>query len=105
MFAIAYDFDTEKLKENYHLDSYNNAYADVRKFMEGKGFAAKQGSVLYGNETVTMVTAVLAVSELSTKFPWVLPSLKDIRILRILDSDDLMPAIQSGASKAEAVQP
>jgi virulence-associated protein VapD len=104
MFAIAYDFDTEKLKEHY-TSSYNNAYGDVRKFMETKGFTAKQGSVLYGDDTVTMVSAVLAVSGLSTKFPWVLPSLKDIRILRILDSDDLMPAIQSGASKAESVLP
>ena len=104
MFAIAYDFDTEKLKEHYHLSSYNNAYSDVRKFMELKGFSSKQGSVLYGDETVTMVTAVLAVSELSSKYSWVLPSLKDIRILRILDSDDLMPAIQSGASKDEFAQ-
>ena len=61
MFAIAYDFDTKMLKKHYHVDSYNNAYADFRRFMEPHGFKTQQGSVLYGDDTVTAVTATLAV--------------------------------------------
>lgn len=107
MFAIAYDFDTDKLKQHYHNPSYNNAYSDFKKFMENHGFEPQQGSVLYGNETVTAVTATLAIVAASSAFPWLLPSVIDIRILRLLDKDDLMPAVQSCAvvhkSAAKAV--
>jgi virulence-associated protein VapD len=105
MFAIAYDLDTESLKQHYHNPSYNNAYAEFRTFMELRGFKTQQGSVLYGDETVTAVTATLAIVAASQKFQWLKPSVKDIRILRILDKDDLMPAIESGfeAHKSEAV--
>lgn len=98
MFAIAYDFDTTKLKQHYHVTSFNNAYPDFRKFMEGHGFKTQQGSVLYGDESVTAVTATLAIVAASAKFPWLNPSVIDIRILRILDKDDLMPAVESGAT-------
>ena len=95
MFAIAYDFDTEKLKRHYHNDSHTNAYGDIKKFMADYGFTTVQGSVLYGNNTVTMVTAMMAVSQLSQKFPWINSSVKDIRILQILENDDLKPFIAS----------
>lgn len=98
MFAIAYDFNTEKLKSHYHTASYNNAYAEFRKFMASKGFSTQQGSVLYGDDTVNAVNATLAIVEASSRFPWLAPSVTDIRILRILDKDDLMPAVVSGAS-------
>ena len=56
MFAIAYDLNTDKLKANYHNASYNNAYGDIKKFMADHGFTTQQGSVLYGNTSVTMVS-------------------------------------------------
>lgn len=96
VFAIAYDLEVEKLKHHYHA-SYNNAYGDIRKFLETKGFSTQQGSVLYGDDTVTMVGAITAVTELSETFPWLAPSLKDIRILQLLNNDDLMPAVNMGA--------
>jgi virulence-associated protein VapD len=103
MFAIAYDIEVDALKKHYHPTNYPNAYAEIRKFMEARGFSKKQGSVLYGDETVTMVSAVIAVADLSRQLPWLGPCLTDIRILRILDQDDLMPAIQSGASTTVSV--
>lgn len=106
MFAIAYDFKNEELKTHYHTPSANNAYADFRKFMESYGFKTQQGSVLYGDDSVTAVTATLAIIEASKKFSWLAPSVSDIRILRILDKDDLMPAVRSGAEvhKLESVE-
>lgn len=103
MFAIAYDFNTDELKANYHTPSWNNAYSDFRKFMAEKGFSTQQGSVLYGNGSVTAVTATLAIFEASKRFPWLAPSITDIRILRILDKDDLMPAVLAGVSTSGVV--
>ena len=104
MFAIAYDLDTDALKTHYHNSSYNNAYGDIRKFLEPRGFTWKQGSILYGNDTVTMVSAVIAVSDMSRQFQWLKPCLTDIRILQLLNNDDLMPAIESG-SQAHQLAP
>ncbi|MGH7018492.1 MAG: hypothetical protein ACREEY_01345, partial [Brevundimonas sp.] len=52
-----------------------------------------QGSVYYGDENVDAVSAVLAVQELTTRFDWFAASVRDIRMLRIENNDDLMPAI------------
>ena len=95
MYAIAFDLDTEKLKASYGK-SHNNAYGEIRNFLAAKGFKNQQGSLYYGDETVTQVSAVLAVVELSRKYPYIRPSVADIRILRLLDNDDLMPAVIAG---------
>lgn len=96
MYAIAFDLDTEKLKANYGKPSWNNAYAEIREFLASKGFSNQQESLYYGGPQVTQVSAVLAVVELSRTFSYLKPSVKDIRILRLLDYDDLMPAVLVG---------
>ena len=93
MYAIAFDLDTSKLKETYHNESWQNAYADVRKFLEKRNFDRTQGSVYFGNEAVDAVSCVLTVQDLAKEYPWFTPSVKDIRMLRIEDNNDLGPAI------------
>lgn len=90
MYAIVFDLDIEKLKSNYPNDSYKNAYTHIQKELESFGFERQQNSVYYGDrEKVTIVDCVLAVQSLSKKYNWFKPSVKDIRMLRIVDSDDL----------------
>lgn len=96
MFAIAFDFDTEKLKKNYPGPSSTNAYGEVRKFLEDRGFSHKQGSVYYGNKNVTQVSTIIAVIEMSEELPYLKDSIEDIRILQLVTADDLMPAIVKG---------
>ena len=93
MYAIAFDLDIEALKIHYHNASYNNAYEDIRKVFEAYGFARQQGSVYFGNDTVTPVTCVLAVQEAQKTHPWFGKAVRDIRMLRIEEHDDLLPAI------------
>jgi len=95
MYAIAFDLDTEKLKASYGK-SHNNAYGEIRDFLAARGFKNQQGSLYYGDETVTQVSAVLAIVELSRQYAYIKPSVADIRILRLLDADDLMPAVIAG---------
>ena len=95
MYAIAFDMDIESLKENYG-DPYNNAYVEIRRVLQSHGFAWQQGSVYFGGEKINAVTCVLAAIDLSDKLPWFASSVRDIRMMRIEELNDLMPAVQSG---------
>lgn len=94
MYAIAFDIDIESLKLNYG-DPYSNAYSEIGKVLRRNGFTCQQGSVYFGNENINAVTCVLAVIEVSKSLPWFATSVRDIRMLRIEELNDLMPAVQS----------
>jgi virulence-associated protein VapD len=93
VYAIAFDMDIESLKEHYG-DPYNNAYSDIRKVLQSHGFSPQQGSVYFGDNTVNAVTCVLAAQDLAKKLPWFSSSVRDIRMLRIEEFNDLGPAVQ-----------
>jgi virulence-associated protein VapD len=96
MYAISFDLDTDRLKRNYHNQSYNNAYDEIRRILEEHSFTRQQGSVYFGDpKEVTAVTTVLAVQDLTQRLPWFAPSVSDIRMLRIEENNDLMPAIEA----------
>ena len=94
MYAVVFDLDTSCLGEEYHTPSANNAYADIRKFMESNGFKWQQGSVYFGDESIDAVKCVLVVQELAKTFSWFAAYVKDVRMLRIEENNDLMPAIK-----------
>ena len=91
--AISFDMDIESLKLHYG-DPYNNACAEIRKVLQKQGFNWQQGSVYFGGETINAVTCVLAAIELARVLPWFSASVRDIRMLRIEEFNDLMPAVQ-----------
>lgn len=93
MYAITFDMDTQSLQEFYPAVSYQNAYADIGRVLSAFGFTRQQGSVYFGNPETDPVTCILAVQELTTKYPWFSVSVRDIRMLRIEDNNDLRPAI------------
>jgi virulence-associated protein VapD len=93
MYAIAFDLDTEALREHYGAPSWQNAYRDIRDALCDFGFAWQQGSVQFGGEGVTPVTCVLAVQELARRYAWFARCVRDIRMLRIEESNDLMGAV------------
>lgn len=93
MYAIAFDMDIEALRVNFG-DPYNNAYLEIRRVLQRHGFVWQQGSVYFGGEAVTAVTCVLAAQELARSLPWFAASVRDIRMLRIEELNDLMPAVR-----------
>ena len=95
MYAIAFDLDTETLKNTYGSPSYTNAYGDIRKMLQEHGFDWQQGSVYFGSAKVNAVTCVLAAIALTNAFAWFAASVRDIRMLRIEELNDLKPAIES----------
>jgi virulence-associated protein VapD len=93
MYAVTFDIDTNCLNAQYHNESSTNAYGDIRKFMEANDFDWIQGSVYFGNENINAVNCVLTVQKLAKTYPWFSVCVKDIRMLRIEENNDLMSAI------------
>ena len=92
-YAIAFDLDTETLQQAYPNPSWNNAYGDIRKVLEPLGFTWQQGSVYFGNEQMNAVKCVIAAQKLSGTYSWFKASVRDIRMLRIEEMNDLEPAL------------
>ena len=95
MYAIVLDLDMDILSKVYTNASYTNAYNDIRLTLEDFGFTRQQGSVYFGNEKIDAVKVVLAAQALARKYSWFTPSVRDIRMLRIEDDNDLKEAILS----------
>lgn len=91
-YAITFDLDTSTLQKLYPNPSWNNAYADIKRTLEEVGFTRQQGSVYFGDH-INAVECVLAAQKLSQTYSWFKPSVKDIRMLRIEDQNDLAPAL------------
>ena len=99
MYAIAFDTDIESLRTHYG-DPYNGAYLEIRRVLERSGFRWQQGSTYFGGTTVNAVACVMAAQELGRTLPWFAASVRDIRMLRIEENNDLMPAVQQAAENA-----
>jgi virulence-associated protein VapD len=98
VYAVAFNMDIEALRVNFG-DPYNNAYLEIRRVLQRHGFAWQQGSVYFGGAEVTAVTCVLAAQDLARSLPWFAASVRDIRMLRIEELNDLMPAVQQASGQ------
>ncbi len=97
MYAIAFDMDIEALRNAYG-DPYNNAYGEIRRVLETHGFKWRQGSVYFGDDSINAVTCVMAAIDLARTLPWFADAVRDIRMLRIEELNDLTPAVREAGS-------
>ncbi len=93
MYAIAFDLDTEAAKREFAGGDHTQAWHAFRKVLEEHGFTNKQGSVYFGREGTTPVHCVLAVQDASRRHAWLRRVVRDIRMLRIEENNDLFPAL------------
>lgn len=91
-YAISFDLDTTQLQQVYPTSSWQNAYGDIKKILVPLGFDWQQGSVYFG-ESINAVRCVLAAQQLSQTLPWFKQCVRDIRMLRIEELNDLSPAL------------
>lgn len=89
MYAIVFDLDTTLLQQMYHGNNTNNAYADIKRYLTARGFEWRQGSTYFGDDTIDAVRCVRVVQKLAAKCSWFTPCVKDIRMLRIEENNDL----------------
>ena len=93
MYAIAFDLDMASLERCYPGVHARSAYDDIRRVLEPHGFQRQQGSVYFGNKHATPVSCVMAVQALARRHPWFKQAVRDIRMLRIEENNDLLPAL------------
>lgn len=93
-YAVTFDLEIASLEQHYGVPSAGNAYGDIKKFLKANGFSRVQGSVYFGDETITAVKCVVVMQKLAKQFPWFPLSVKDVRMLKIEENNDLMPAIE-----------
>lgn len=95
VYAIAFDLDQAALAEHYSMTA-SNAYAAIRSILESRGFRNQQGSVYFADTSdIDAVHTVITVQKIAKKYDWFHKCVRDIRMLRIEDNNDLMPAIES----------
>lgn len=95
MYAIIFDLDTDKLQEVYPGDSWRNAYKEIGYVLEENHFSWRQGSAYFGDKNkVTASSCFKVIIELVEQYPWFASSIKDIRMLRIEEDDDLLPRVR-----------
>jgi virulence-associated protein VapD len=93
MYAITFDMDTTRMEEVYPGPSWRNGYTEIGNVLRDHGFTWKQGSVYFGDETVNAVTCVLAIQDVGRRLDWFGPAVRDVRMLRIEEFNDLGPAL------------
>ena len=97
VYAITFDTDAARVEELYDGPSWKNGHAAIGKVLRDHGFDWQQGSVCFGDDTVNAVTCVLEIQDVSKEVNWFGPSVRDVRMLRIEELDDLGPALEGVA--------
>ena len=72
--------------------------------MCNSGFEWKQGSVYFGNADMNAVKCVLTVRKLAQIHTWFSACVKDIRMLRIEEDNDLSPAVNAPLEVGDRVE-
>lgn len=86
VYAIAYDLNSEAALQY-------GAWDKIARVLGQHGFHRQQGSVFYGTSETSASTCFRAVLEMYRKFPWFWEVVRDMRMLRIDEEDDLLAVI------------
>jgi virulence-associated protein VapD len=96
--AIALELDVDQLRA-HHADPAS-AHLEVRRVLARHGITWQQGCVYFGAANVTSVACVLAAQDLARSLPWFAASARAVRMLRIEEMNDLMPAVRAASGAA-----
>ena len=91
MYAVTFDLQQDCLTR-YYPGADVNAYGDIRRVLERRGFWNQQGSVYFSNHK-DPVAVWQAVMELKERYDWFAKCVKDLRMLRIDENSNLMPLL------------
>lgn len=92
VYAVIIDVDFDIL-EQILVDARSSAYGEIKVILQRHGFKQQQGNFYFGGEHIDAVGCVLAVQDLAKQLPWFRASVRSLKMLRIEEVNDLLPAI------------
>lgn len=98
---IVFDLDTKLLEQNYHNDSWRNAYADIQRVFNKRGFQNIQGSVYLSDPGVRQAHGTVALQEVAARYPWFDKCVTSVKFYDLADDFDAQFIID-GVTQARA---
>lgn len=80
---IAFDLDTNAMRQVYPTDSWRNGYDDIKKFMQMAGFEWRQGSVYISARPMAKKEVDALMGTLSRLYPWLNGCMRDCTVTNI----------------------
>lgn len=94
MYAISFDIDTSKLRENYR-ECYNNFENEVKDLMEGLGFIEINWLLYFSKNEKNDLTTVYKVINKLSNVQWFSDSVRDIRAFKVEDWSDFTEIVKN----------
>lgn len=80
---IAFDLETSNLKIYYPKEKWQNAYYDIRIFMQNNGFEWQQGSVYISKKRMSIQNTSKLLGTLVDEYPWLNVCMRDCVVTNI----------------------
>ena len=80
---IAFDLDTNKLKEYYPTENWQNAYYDIKTFLKKNHFEHTQGSVYTSKNNITFANVINIIKKINLEFSWLNVCMKDCKVSNV----------------------
>jgi virulence-associated protein VapD len=95
VYAIAFDLDSKVAESLCGAGWRGTCYDKIERVLGEHGFQRMQGSLYFGTEASNAVTCVTAVQDLDGRCHWFGRAVRDLRMLRIDEDNDLLPALSN----------
>ena len=95
VYAIAFDLDTAMAERLCGSTWRGTCYAKIEAVFAEFGFSRVQGSVYFGDQESNPVSCIMAVEAADIRFAWFGKVVRDLRMLRVDEDNDMMPLINN----------
>lgn len=99
---IVFDMDTRCLEENYHNQSWRNAYADINRVLKRHGFHNIQGTVYLSEEGIRQAHGTLALQEVAIRYEWFHSCASNIQFYELKDDFNAQFVVEGVQAAREA---
>lgn len=82
---IVFDLDTKLLEQNYHNNSWQNGYADIRRVLNRHRFNNIQGTVYLSELGVRQAHGTIAIQEVAIRFDWFDKCISNVQFYDLAD--------------------
>jgi virulence-associated protein VapD len=103
VYAIAFDLHAQTAEKLCGANWRGTCYDQIERVLGQHGFYRQQGSLYFGNEDSNPVTCVTAVQAIDNRYAWFSRAVRDLRMLRIDENNDLLPALSNELRLGRAV--